>query len=279
MATSPNYSWPEPDNTDLVKNGALAIRTAVNAIDTSLAELKGGTTGQVLSKTSNTDMDFTWVAQDDSNAIQNSIVTTKGDLIVATGNATVVRQGVGTNGQVLTADSTQADGVIWATPSAAGMTLINSTNYSGATTFSVDSVFSSTYDYYKIICTNTTGSGGAAEVRLNFRTGGVTNSAGSYNFAGQARLYNTATSDFSNGFSATAAFVWRTNGGVWSGELEIYNPFAAQRTWFQGSKMDTYEAGTQGGYFDNTTSFDGFLITNTGATNIAGNVKVYGYKN
>jgi hypothetical protein len=62
MATSPNFNWPEPDNTDLVKNGALAIRTAVNAIDTSLVDLKGGTTGQVLAKASNTDMDFTWAA-------------------------------------------------------------------------------------------------------------------------------------------------------------------------------------------------------------------------
>jgi hypothetical protein len=60
MATSPNFNWPEPDNTDLVKNGALAIRTAVNAIDTSLVDLKGGTTGQVLSKATSTDMDFTW---------------------------------------------------------------------------------------------------------------------------------------------------------------------------------------------------------------------------
>ena len=64
MATSPNFSWPEPDNTDLVKNGALAIRTAVDAIDNSLYELKGGTTGQILSKTSATDMDFTWITND-----------------------------------------------------------------------------------------------------------------------------------------------------------------------------------------------------------------------
>jgi hypothetical protein len=64
MATSPNFSWPEPDNTDLVKNGALAIRTAVNAIDSSMVDLKGGTTGQILSKTSNTDMDFTWITND-----------------------------------------------------------------------------------------------------------------------------------------------------------------------------------------------------------------------
>jgi hypothetical protein len=48
MATSPNFGWLEPDNTDLVKNGALAIRTAVDAIDTSMADLLGGTTGQVL---------------------------------------------------------------------------------------------------------------------------------------------------------------------------------------------------------------------------------------
>jgi hypothetical protein len=54
--------------------------------------------------------------------IQPTLLTTKGDIIVATGNATLVRQGVGTNGQVLTADSTQADGVIWATPAAATIT-------------------------------------------------------------------------------------------------------------------------------------------------------------
>jgi hypothetical protein len=118
MATSPNFLWPEPDNSDLVKNGALAIRTAVDAIDSSMADLKGGTTGQVLSKTSNTDMDFTWVAQDDSNAIQNAIVDAKGDLIAATAADTPARLAVGTNGQVLTADSTAATGLAWATPAA-----------------------------------------------------------------------------------------------------------------------------------------------------------------
>lgn len=113
MATSPNYNWPEPDNTDLVKNGALAIRTAVNAIDTSLAELKGGTTGQVLSKTSATDMDFTWVTTDDANAIQNAIVDAKGDLIAASANDTPARLAVGANYGFLQADSTQSTGLLW----------------------------------------------------------------------------------------------------------------------------------------------------------------------
>ena len=121
MATSPNFNWPEPDNTDLVKNGALAIRTAVNAIDSSLVDLKGGTTGQVLAKASGTDMDFSWVAQDDSNAIQNAIVDAKGDIIVATAADTPARLAVGTDGQVLKANSATATGLEWSADSA-GMT-------------------------------------------------------------------------------------------------------------------------------------------------------------
>jgi hypothetical protein len=60
MATTPNFNWSTPDNTGLVKNGALDIRTLGNAIDASMVDLKGGTTGQVLAKATNTDMDFTW---------------------------------------------------------------------------------------------------------------------------------------------------------------------------------------------------------------------------
>jgi hypothetical protein len=62
MATTTNFGWTTPDNTDLVKNGALAIRTLGSAIDTSLVDLKGGTTGQVLTKASGTDMDFSWAS-------------------------------------------------------------------------------------------------------------------------------------------------------------------------------------------------------------------------
>lgn len=61
MATSPLFGWEEPDDTDLVKDGAAAIRTLGNAIDTSMGDLLGGTTSQILSKNSNTNMDFTWV--------------------------------------------------------------------------------------------------------------------------------------------------------------------------------------------------------------------------
>jgi hypothetical protein len=58
--TTPNFGWAVPTSTDLVKDGAVAIETLGDSIDASLVDLKGGTTGQVLAKASNTDMDFTW---------------------------------------------------------------------------------------------------------------------------------------------------------------------------------------------------------------------------
>jgi len=60
MATTTNYGWTTPDDTDLVKDGAAAIRTLGSAVDTSFVDLLGGTTGQVLTKASNTDLDFSF---------------------------------------------------------------------------------------------------------------------------------------------------------------------------------------------------------------------------
>ena len=64
MANTTNFGWETPDDTDLVKDGAAAIRTLGSAIDTSMADLEGGTTGQILAKNSNTDMDFIWITND-----------------------------------------------------------------------------------------------------------------------------------------------------------------------------------------------------------------------
>jgi hypothetical protein len=111
MATSPLFGWEEPDDVDLVKDGAAAIRTLGNAIDTSMGDLLGGTTGQVLSKNSNTNMDFTWVTSDDANAIQNTIVDAKGDLIAASASDVPARLAVGANGQVIVAASGEATGL------------------------------------------------------------------------------------------------------------------------------------------------------------------------
>jgi hypothetical protein len=112
MATvTPNFNWPVPTSGDLVKNGATAIEALGDGIDASFVDLKGGTTGQVLSKASNTDLDYSWVTTDDANAIQNSIVDAKGDLIAATANDTPARLAVGANDLLLTAASGEATGL------------------------------------------------------------------------------------------------------------------------------------------------------------------------
>lgn len=139
MPSTTNFGWTTPADTDLVKDGAAAIRTLGNGIDASFLDLKGGTTGQILSKNSGTDLDFVWIANDQGDitavtagtgisgggtsgavTITNSMateITAKGDLIVGTGSATFDNLPVGTNGHVLTADSTVSPtGLKWAAP-------------------------------------------------------------------------------------------------------------------------------------------------------------------
>jgi hypothetical protein len=106
-----NFNWQMPTATDLVTDLPADFEVFGQAVDTSLADLKGGTTGQVLSKTSGTDMDFTWVDTDDTNAIQNAIVDAKGDLIAASAADTPARLAVGANGETLVADSSTSTGL------------------------------------------------------------------------------------------------------------------------------------------------------------------------
>ena len=73
--------------------------------------------------------------------VQNSIVDAKGDLIAATGSDAVSRLAVGTDTYVLTADSGEATGLIWAAPATGDITGIttaaNSSLSGGATSGNV----------------------------------------------------------------------------------------------------------------------------------------------
>jgi hypothetical protein len=62
--TTPNFGWPVPTSTDLVKDGATAIEALGDGVDASLVDLKGGTTGQILAKATNADLDFAWITND-----------------------------------------------------------------------------------------------------------------------------------------------------------------------------------------------------------------------
>jgi hypothetical protein len=134
----------------LVKDGATAIEALGDGIDTSLVDLKGGLTGQVLAKTTNTDMDFTWVTTDDANAIQNAIVNAKGDIIGASANDVPAITSVGANGETLVADSSTSTGLRWQVPKMVNAIINGNFDiWARGTTFSNISTATFTADRFK----------------------------------------------------------------------------------------------------------------------------------
>ena len=80
--------------------------------------------------------------------IQPTLLTAKGDLISATAASTVARLAVGSDSQILVADSTASTGLKWATPAGGGgMTLLSTTTLSGASTTisSIDQTYQHLY--------------------------------------------------------------------------------------------------------------------------------------
>jgi hypothetical protein len=133
--TTTNFGWDIPQSTDLVKDGATAIAALGQDIDTALVDLKGGTTGQILAKASNTDLDYSWITNDVGDitavtagtgisgggttgavTITNSMATAidaKGDLIAGTAADTFSRLAVGGDYGFLQALASESTGLKW----------------------------------------------------------------------------------------------------------------------------------------------------------------------
>jgi len=207
----------------------------------------------------------------------SSPLTTKGDLY--TYSTTDARLGVGTNGQVLTADSTASTGIKWATPAAggaAGLVWIGNTSFSATGTVNVNNVFSTTYDHYKVIVTGTATTSNPLLLRL--RVSGADTTSG-YNT--QAVIGDDTTTVTRRNYSGTDDIqLGDIAANASSFVFDITNPYLTSATGFTISNM---------GYFGSTsivletfaavqtdaTSFTGFTLLS--GYNATGTLSVYGY--
>lgn len=280
--TTPNFGWPVPTSTDLVKDGATAMEALGDAIDTSMVDLKGGTTGQVLAKASNTDMDFSWVAQDDSNAIQNTIVDAKGDLIAATAADTPARLAVGTNGQVLTADSTAATGLKYAY---SGLTLVSRSSFSGVASATFDNVFTSTYKSYIVNIERVFSTGNNNTLQMQMRYGSTTETGASYAGININGTYSTSTITGSNQNASNQVMLTTYIGGG-AGEAATANLVISQVGTGSnvGATINGFAQSNRqyiGNFIGVTVitvrDYTGFLLKDNAGANITGTVAIYGY--
>jgi hypothetical protein len=213
--------------------------------------------------------------------IQPTLLTTKGDIIVATGNATLVRQGVGANGTVLTANSAQADGVEWVAPK---YVLLNQTTMSAVSSQTIDSIFTTGYNsYYIVIDSLATGTGSPA-LTVQLVYSGTADTSGYYQGAG-AIAYNSASTSFNNvsagsSFSIVSA-LGTSAATVSSAQMVInYNGTSTPNPTMNFNSWSGHFTRTEwgGGQLFQARTFTGFKLLPVSST-ITGRVTVYGVAN
>jgi hypothetical protein len=239
MATTTNYGWATPDDTDLVKDGAAAIRTLGSSIDTSF-------------------------------------VADEGDLLVGGINDIFEALPIGAAGTVLTSDGDTAE---WVAPASGGngLALISTTTIgSTVSSVTVSNAFSATYDNYRIIVSggvSSTSNGGI--LKLGSTTSGYEQTDWNTNSGSSS----VSVAHFNNvqGFDTTRGSV-NSHVAIVDILCPFLSKYTSLYGWNQRS-VSTFVTSIAHGTLTNTTSYTAFTLTATAGTFTGGTIKVYGYQN
>lgn len=212
-----------------------------------------------------------------ANTIAPTVVDAKGDLIAGTAADTVGRLAVGTDGQLLSADSSTATGLKWAN---GGLTLLSTTSFSAVSSVSLTAdTFTSTYDNYKILIRLTT-SGGTGYVQMRLRAAGSDNTTSNYDSSGIGRQANASTTAFESANDNIWYVVPKSAADTVAVSMDLLSPKLVNNTLFTASVQGVVSTHSTtfniGGIFKATTSFDSASFISSVST-ITGSVSVYGY--
>jgi hypothetical protein len=258
MATTTNYGWTTPDDTALVKDGASAIRTLGSSIDSTLK------------------------TQIDAQ-IPDSLLTTTGDIIYASGASTPARLGIGSTGNVLTV----AAGVpSWAAPAATGSnwSLVNAggTALTGAQTVTVSGITGAD----KLMVLIDDASSASASSRISVRINGDT-ASNYYSYGGYIVPASTYSAGLSKslGSSGSSIVVGQMSGDttetvsgavlIEGGNSSGVKIFSAHGGAGAGSGNSQWGLMGAGGYWDSASTITSVSVFSGTGNLDAGTVFVY----
>jgi hypothetical protein len=207
-----------------------------------------------------------------AGASATTVVTTKGDLLSY--STTAARLGVGANDTVLTADSSTATGLKWATPAAGGMTLISTTTLSGAsiTLSSIPSTYVNLYCVVRLFLPATDNSG--FSIRFNGDSG---------------TRYNTTANNGATAFSNTTIPLVNGNDNAVTQSLIAFEvlDYSNTSTWKMMRSVSIvndnttptdYKAIALSGFYNQTAAISSITLLPASGNFTSGTALLYGVK-
>ena len=169
-----------------------------------------------------------------------------------------------------------------ASKGAGSLVLINTATFSGVTSVSVNNAFSSSYVNYRIIATFDSFSGSDNIFNMRLRASGSDDTSSNYRYTGNDWYTNwNPWNDTSYGTTRSVIHRYSRANGVHI-SMDMLNPFATKyTTWLSMSNQvgTNPTVNSVGGGFIATTSFDGFTFYPEVSQNMAGTIRIYGYRN